>query len=298
MYAKGSGLFNKLLNKLPVELHLPGYQYCGPGTKLSKRLARGDPGINNLDRACREHDIAYSKYHSGENRRIADEILAKKAQERVYTSNASLGEKAAALVVSEAMKLKSKIGMGINRKQKAVRKSVKRKTTKVRGGGMKRKNRSKLSTIISAAEKKMKNGVSASTAIASALQSARAAVKKAGGKSNIIIPRIIPIPSKVGGYLPFLIPLFSGLSAVGALVGGAAGVVKAINDLKASKRGAEAVVGGGLYLKPYKDGMGLYTKPLYLQGMGLYTKPLYLQGMGLTLNPYDGDGLQKKKSSL
>ena len=59
MFAKGSGLFNKLLNKLPVELYSPGYQYCGPGTKLSKRLARGDKGINNFDRACREHDIAY-----------------------------------------------------------------------------------------------------------------------------------------------------------------------------------------------------------------------------------------------
>ena len=49
MYVKGSGLFNKLLNKLLIELHVPGYQYCGPGTKLSKRLTRGDPGINNLD---------------------------------------------------------------------------------------------------------------------------------------------------------------------------------------------------------------------------------------------------------
>lgn len=58
---KGSGILNKLINKLPVELHLPGYQYCGPGTKLQKRLARGDPGINQLDTACKEHDIAYSQ---------------------------------------------------------------------------------------------------------------------------------------------------------------------------------------------------------------------------------------------
>ena len=48
MYVKGSGLFNKLLNKLSVKLHLPGYQYCGPGTKLSKQLAHADLGINNL----------------------------------------------------------------------------------------------------------------------------------------------------------------------------------------------------------------------------------------------------------
>ena len=95
------------------------------------------------------------------------------------------------------------------------------------------------------------------------------AVKKAGGRSKIIIPRMILIPSKVGGFLPFLIPSFSGLGAVEALIVRVAGVVKAINDLKVGKRGAEAVVEGRLYLKPYKDGMGLYTKPLYLQGMGL-----------------------------
>ena len=95
-------------------------------------------------------------------------------------------------------------------------------------------------------QRKIENGVSASTAIAFVLQSARVAVKKADGKSNIIIPRMIPIPSKFGGYLPFLIPLFFCLSDVRALKEGAAGVVKAINDLKDSKRGSEAVVSGGL----------------------------------------------------
>ncbi|WP_221935836.1 hypothetical protein, partial [Klebsiella pneumoniae] len=54
---------NTAIDALPLELHLPGgYQYCGPGTKLKHRLARGDTGINKLDEACKEHDIAYSKY--------------------------------------------------------------------------------------------------------------------------------------------------------------------------------------------------------------------------------------------
>ena len=57
----GSGVVNKLLNKLPVELHLPGYEFCGPGRKLQQRLAREETGINPLDSACREHDIAYSQ---------------------------------------------------------------------------------------------------------------------------------------------------------------------------------------------------------------------------------------------
>lgn len=28
---RGVGLVDKLIDKLPFELHLPGYNYCGPG---------------------------------------------------------------------------------------------------------------------------------------------------------------------------------------------------------------------------------------------------------------------------
>jgi len=47
-----SGVLNALLNKLSnvmPELHLPGYNYCEPLTKLDKRLARGDEPVNKLD---------------------------------------------------------------------------------------------------------------------------------------------------------------------------------------------------------------------------------------------------------
>lgn len=68
---RGVGLLNKIIDKLPFELHVPGYQYCGPGTHLQKRLTRGDPGINPLDTACKRHDIAYTDKNS-ENRSIAE----------------------------------------------------------------------------------------------------------------------------------------------------------------------------------------------------------------------------------
>ena len=42
------------------ELHWPGYQYMGPGTKLDERLKRGDPGINRLDKIAKQHDIDYA----------------------------------------------------------------------------------------------------------------------------------------------------------------------------------------------------------------------------------------------
>lgn len=111
----GHGLINKTIDALPIELHLPGYQFCGPGTKLNKRLARGDSGINALDTACREHDIAYSNKNP-ELRQVADRILLKKAMQRVASSSASAGEKIAALIVAGAMKTKLMIGGSVRKR--------------------------------------------------------------------------------------------------------------------------------------------------------------------------------------
>ena len=59
---RGYGLdIQKWLGKTGIEFHWPGYQYMGPGTHLKKRLKRGDPGINRLDRIAKQHDIDYSK---------------------------------------------------------------------------------------------------------------------------------------------------------------------------------------------------------------------------------------------
>jgi hypothetical protein len=73
--ASGSGVFNTLLNKLNnviPELYLPGYSFCGPFTKLDKRLARGDKPLNKLDAGCMEHDIFYRDYEDTKERHIAD----------------------------------------------------------------------------------------------------------------------------------------------------------------------------------------------------------------------------------
>lgn len=245
---RGRGLLNNLINNLPVELHLPGYQYCGPGTKLKKRLARGDPGINPLDAACKEHDIAYSQNRENvEARNAADRVLADKAWRRVLTKDSGLAEKAAAYTIANAMKLKSKLGMGFKRKKKNPPVSLNKVIKSV-------------STVPTSSTRK---------AIRAALENARDAVKQAGGKSKVKVPRILPIPKKLGGFLPFLIPLFAGLSATGALAGGAAGIAKAVNDFKAAQQQlAESqrhnqtmetiALGKGLYLKPYKTGLGLH----------------------------------------
>lgn len=135
--ARGSGLIgsltgaagnllNRAIDILPTELHIPGYQYCGPGTKLKERLSRGDPGINKLDFACKLHDIAYSKYFDSKNRSIADKELVERAWERVKAPDASFGEKATAWTVTNIMKAKSKFGGGKRKPQKKP-KNTKRK---------------------------------------------------------------------------------------------------------------------------------------------------------------------------
>lgn len=239
---------NTLINKLPFELHLPGYQYCGPGTKLDKRLARGDQGINYLDKACKEHDIAYSQHQDKPNRHKADKILIDKAWQRVKSKESSLRERADALLVTNLMKAKVKLGMG-----------AKKPTTNVT-----------LTRAIQNAKKviKQQKPDTVRKSIKLALVAAKKVIKN---KKYARTPRIIPIP-KVGGVIPLLVPIFAGLSAAGALAGGAAGVAKAViaaneakNQLKEARRHNETMesiaMGKGLFLKPYKTGLGLYLHP-------------------------------------
>lgn len=89
---KHDGIIDSVINRLPFEAHIPCYQFCGPGTKLAKRLERNDKGINGLDAACRNHDIAYSTHNSLEKRHQADKVLQQAAWKRVKSSDAKLGE--------------------------------------------------------------------------------------------------------------------------------------------------------------------------------------------------------------
>jgi len=63
-----------------TEYHLPGYNYCGPGTELEKRLARGDQPINDLDAACLVHDIVYADSADKDTRVDGDRVLRRAAE--------------------------------------------------------------------------------------------------------------------------------------------------------------------------------------------------------------------------
>lgn len=115
---RGRGLLDRMINALPIELHIPGgYKFCGPGTKLEERMERGDIPKNELDAACREHDITYAQSKDLKRRHEADKILGEKAWKRFRSADAGVGEKTAALAVSGAMKVKRKLGMGSKKKR-------------------------------------------------------------------------------------------------------------------------------------------------------------------------------------
>lgn len=122
---KGRGIISAIANKaidlLPVEMHMPGMNYCGPGTKLKERLARGDKPVNKLDEFCKTHDIAYSKSSDSNTRAKADKILADNAWTRVTAPDSSLKEKAAAYLVTNLMKAKQKFFGGKLKKGKGMR---------------------------------------------------------------------------------------------------------------------------------------------------------------------------------
>ena len=39
------------------EMHLPGHNYCGPGTNVTKRVRNGVQPMDALDQACYLHDL-------------------------------------------------------------------------------------------------------------------------------------------------------------------------------------------------------------------------------------------------
>jgi Phospholipase A2-like domain len=252
----GQGLVNTLINKLPFELHLPKYSFCGPGTRLQERLDRGDSGINGLDRACKDHDISYYNNSDLAARHKADYRLEQAAWDRVKSKDASLKEKSAAYLVTNVMKVKRRLGMGLNASTNKKKRRCRRSETKkiAFGSGVVQKVRKEIT------KGSKKHDVTNIDDIAKvALLAARKHVRAAGGKRNIRLPRVIPIP-KVGGFLP-LIPIFAGLSALGSLAGAAANISRAVKAARANDTNKVIPLnktGNGLYLKPYRKGLGLY----------------------------------------
>jgi len=122
----GGGVFNTIIDNLPVPLHLPGMKYAGPGTLLDLQLKKGVKPSNNLDEAAMHHDIAYANDKDTAARSKADYVLQNRAWEHVISDDTSLGERANAWLVTNGMKLKRWLGQGVRPAAAVSRKSYKR----------------------------------------------------------------------------------------------------------------------------------------------------------------------------
>lgn len=204
--------------------------------------------------------MAYERNKNSGERYFADKELQKKAMKRIFSKDASLGERATALGVATAMKIK-----------RSLTKSGKGMQQQTKGG--KRKKQITLPSLIKNVRNEIKK--SKPETVDSAVRVAIASVKKFKKGKHIRTPRIIKLPSYSGGVLP-LIPIFAGLSALGSIVGSTAGVVAAINKVKSAQKELEESkrhnqtmeaiaigkkTGNGFYLHTNKTGDGFYLAP-------------------------------------
>ena len=123
--ATGEGLMNGLINQLPFEMHLPGHNFTGPGTNLSKRLNEdGSPKawskpINRVDEAAYHHDVCYAKNKDTSIRnRVCDRNMLEK-MDGIY--NPTLRERLDRSIVSKIMGTKMQLGMGVGGSKKKPR---------------------------------------------------------------------------------------------------------------------------------------------------------------------------------
>jgi len=102
--------------KFPGEMHMPGHQFTGPGTRLDLRvLPDGTPHpwskpINRVDSAAHRHDLAYARHSDTANRNIADRIMV---DELNNIQNPTMRERIERSLVKPILNTKAKFGLGV-----------------------------------------------------------------------------------------------------------------------------------------------------------------------------------------
>ena len=92
------------------EKHYPGFNYCGPGTNVWRRMKNKVRPMDALDAACYTHDLAteprgpYTSGGDGSKLRAADRRLRDSAINLTLPGN-SYRKKKEALAVAAAMEL-------------------------------------------------------------------------------------------------------------------------------------------------------------------------------------------------
>src|SRR3981189_2924806 len=83
IYETDFDITNVLNTVLPFEKHLPGMNYCGPGTNLKLKLnddgvtpRKGFEPVDRVDEAAMKHDIKYQQFDDLRHRnKVGREIL-------------------------------------------------------------------------------------------------------------------------------------------------------------------------------------------------------------------------------
>ena len=118
---KGGSILNRMINTLPFEMHLPGHNFTGPGTKLKKRLnpdltpKEWSKPINRIDKSAYHHDICYLQNTDTKTRNnVCDANMLNEMKE---IQNPTMKERAERALVSSLIGTKKYFGMGIKKKR-------------------------------------------------------------------------------------------------------------------------------------------------------------------------------------
>ena len=118
---KGGSVLNRARNKLPFEMHLPGHNFTGPGTKLNKRLKTDltpkewSKPINRVDNAAYHHDVCYLKNNDTKTMNNVCEKNMLDELDGIY--NPSIRERLDRSLVAKIIGTKMRFGMGIKKKR-------------------------------------------------------------------------------------------------------------------------------------------------------------------------------------
>jgi len=101
-------------SKFPAEMHLPGHNFTGPGTKLNKRLnPDGTPKswskpVNRVDSAAYRHDLAYARHSDTASRIAADRKMINELEK---IPNPTLKERMERAIVKPILATKANFGL-------------------------------------------------------------------------------------------------------------------------------------------------------------------------------------------
>ena len=117
---KVGSLLNKAINNSPFEMHLPGHNFTGPGTKLKKRLnpdltpKKWSKPVNRTDKTAYHPDVCYLKNDDTATRNaICDKNMLTEL-DGIY--NPTLHERLDKSIISKLIGTKVKFGMGVKKK--------------------------------------------------------------------------------------------------------------------------------------------------------------------------------------